>query len=139
MRFPPRTTQATWPITEMVVNSLVADPIGGARQTASGFTIEGVAWDRGHGIKQVEVSLDGGKSWKQATLGKDLGRFAFREFSFNTGKLAARQLRAVVARHQQRRRDAGGQAEVQSCGLPQQRAAADSGHGGLGSRACSVF
>ena len=48
-----------------------------------------MAWDRGHGIRQVEVSLDGGKSWKQATLGKDLGRFAFRGFSFHTGKIAA--------------------------------------------------
>ena len=48
-----------------------------------------MAWDRGHGIKQVEVSLDGGKSWKQATLGKDHGRFGFRAFSFNTGKIEA--------------------------------------------------
>ena len=56
---------------------------------AGGFTIEGVAWDRGHGIRQVEVSLDGGKSWKQATLGKDLGRFAFRAFSLHTGKIEA--------------------------------------------------
>jgi DMSO/TMAO reductase YedYZ molybdopterin-dependent catalytic subunit len=87
--FPTQDNQATWPITEMVVNSLVADPTGGARQDASGFTIKGVAWDRGHGIKQVEVSLDDGKSWKQATLGKYHGRFAFREFSFNTGKLQA--------------------------------------------------
>ena len=47
-----------------------------ARRRAS--PSQGVAWDRGHGIKQVEVSLDGGKTWKQATLGKDLGRFAFR-------------------------------------------------------------
>ena len=134
-----RTTQATWPITEMVVNSVIADPIGGTRLPAAGFAIEGVAWDRGHGIKQVEVSLDGGKSWKQATLGKDLGRFAFRAFSFDTGKIAGRQLRAVVACHQQRRRDAGGHAEVQSRRLPQQRAAADSGHRGIGRRACSVY
>jgi hypothetical protein len=78
----------TWPITEMVVNSLVADPIDGTHQAANGFTVQGVAWDRGHGIKQVEVSLDGGQTWKPADLGKDLGRFAFRPFSFKTGKLA---------------------------------------------------
>ena len=73
----------------MVVNSVIADPIAGTRLTAAGFAIEGVAWDRGHGIKQVEVSLDGGKSWKQATLDKDLGRFSFRGFNFQTGKIAA--------------------------------------------------
>ena len=86
--FPTQDNQTNWPITDMVVNSVVADPIAGSRQTAAGFTIEGVAWDRGHGIKQVEVSLDGGKTWKPATLGKDLGRFSFRGFSLQTGKLS---------------------------------------------------
>jgi len=87
--FPSQDNQTIWPITDIVVNSLVADPIDGTRQPAGGFTVQGVAWDRGHGIKQVEVSLDGGKTWKQASLGKDLGRFAFRAFSFATGKVPA--------------------------------------------------
>ena len=87
--FPSQDNPTTWPITEMVVNSVIADPIEGARLPASGFAIGGVAWDRGHGIKQVEVSLDGGKSWKQATLGKNNGHFGFQAFSFNTGKIAA--------------------------------------------------
>jgi DMSO/TMAO reductase YedYZ molybdopterin-dependent catalytic subunit len=77
----------TWPITEMVVNSVIADPLGGSRVPSSGCTVRGVAWDRGHGIKQVEVTADGGKTWKAAALGKDIGRFAFRGFSFATGKL----------------------------------------------------
>jgi DMSO/TMAO reductase YedYZ molybdopterin-dependent catalytic subunit len=77
-----------WPITEMVVNSVIANPIDGTHQPANGFTVQGVAWDRGHGIRQVEVSLDGGGTWKAADLDKDLGRFAFRGFSFHTGRLA---------------------------------------------------
>ncbi len=68
---------------------MIADPVAGARQNTAGFTVEGVDWDRGHGIRQVEVSLDGGKTWKQAVLGKDLGRFAFRAFSFQTGRIKA--------------------------------------------------
>ncbi len=87
--FPSQDNATAWPITDIVVNSLVADPIEGTRQPAGGFTVQGVAWDRGHGIRQVEVSLDGGKTWKQATLGQDLGRFAFRGFSLETGKLPA--------------------------------------------------
>jgi DMSO/TMAO reductase YedYZ molybdopterin-dependent catalytic subunit len=87
--FPSQDNATTWPITEMVVNSVVADPIDGSRLPSGGFTIEGVAWDRGHGIRQVEVSLDGGKSWKQATLGRDLGRYSFRAFSLHTGKVEA--------------------------------------------------
>lgn len=77
---------SSWPITEMVVNSVIADPIDGTRVPASGFTVQGVAWDRGHGIKLVEVTLDGGKTWQAAKLGKDLGPFAFRAFSLETGK-----------------------------------------------------
>ena len=73
------------------MNSLVAAPIDGTHQPAADFTVQGVAWDRGHGIKQVEVSLDGGKTWKPASLGNDMGRFAFRAFSFDTGKLAPGQ------------------------------------------------
>lgn len=77
----------TWPITEMVVNSVIAEPFGGSKVPAAGFTIRGVAWDRGHGIRKVEVSTDGGKSWKEAHLDKDLGRYSFRAFSLATGKL----------------------------------------------------
>lgn len=85
--FPTQDNASSWPITQMVVNSLVADPVDGDRRSRKGFTVQGVAWDRGHGIKQVEVSLDGGKTWKQATLGKDMGRYAFRAFSFATGQI----------------------------------------------------
>ena len=78
---------ATWPITEMVVNSVVATPLDGAKVTRAGFTVRGVAWDRGHGIKTVEVSFDGGMSWKPAGLDKDLGKYAFRGFSLASGAL----------------------------------------------------
>jgi sulfite dehydrogenase len=77
----------TWPVTEMVVNSVIAAPIDGANVNRSGFTVRGVAWDRGHGIKTVEVSFDGGKAWKPAELGKDLGKYAFRAFSLASGAL----------------------------------------------------
>ena len=42
--------------------------------------LSGKAWDGGAGIEAVEVSVDGRRSWRSATLGKDLGRFAWREF-----------------------------------------------------------
>ncbi len=77
----------TWPITEIVVNAVIAAPLDGSKATRSGFTVRGVAWDRGHGIKTVEVSFDGGKTWQPAALGKDLGKYAFREFSLASGTL----------------------------------------------------
>ncbi|MBV9252194.1 MAG: molybdopterin-dependent oxidoreductase [Acetobacteraceae bacterium] len=85
--FSTQNDESTWPITEMVVNSAIADPLDGARVGRNGFNIQGVAWDRGHGIRQVEVTLDGGQTWKQAVLGKDLGNYAFRSFRFATGEL----------------------------------------------------
>ncbi len=42
-----------------------------------------MAWDGGYGIGSVQVSTDGGKSWPAAALGQDLGRFAFRPWSFD--------------------------------------------------------
>jgi sulfite dehydrogenase len=87
--FPTQDNQTTWPITDIVVNSLVAGPVEGTRLTTRGFTVQGVAWDRGHGIRRVEVSLDGGKTWQDARLHNDLGPFAFRGFAFPTGQLPA--------------------------------------------------
>jgi sulfite dehydrogenase (cytochrome) subunit A len=87
MPFTSQNTDATWPITEIVVNSVIAAPIDGAKVNRSGFTVKGVAWDRGHGIKTAEVSFDGGKTWKPAELGKDHGKYAFREFSLASGAL----------------------------------------------------
>jgi hypothetical protein len=72
-----------------VVNSVIANPIEGALQPLTGFTVEGVACDHGHGIGQVDVSLDGGHTWHPANLDKEMNRFAFRPFSLRTGQLPA--------------------------------------------------
>jgi hypothetical protein len=44
--------------------------------------LSGIAWDAGHGLDRVEVSLDGGRRWEAARLGPDLGRYAFRTWEF---------------------------------------------------------
>jgi sulfite dehydrogenase (cytochrome) subunit A len=43
--------------------------------------VRGIAFDAGHGIKQVLFSQDDGQSWTETRLGKDIGRFSFREWS----------------------------------------------------------
>jgi DMSO/TMAO reductase YedYZ molybdopterin-dependent catalytic subunit len=82
-RFTSQETAVNTPITEMVVNSLITNPADGTNVRMGPVVIGGIAWDGGYGISTVEVSSDGGKTWVAATLGEDLGRFAFRTFSYN--------------------------------------------------------
>jgi sulfite dehydrogenase len=93
--FQSQVAETTVPITELVVNSVIADPLEGDEAERSGFTIRGVAWDRGAGISRVEVSLDGGGTWQDALLDGPLGRYAYRRFSLQTGSLHPGQYRLM--------------------------------------------
>jgi sulfite dehydrogenase len=86
-QFPAQEDATTWPITDITVNSLIATPVNGEQIDRAGVTLVGVAWDRGHGIQRVDVSLDGGKNWQAALLDRELGPYAFRTFRLNTGAL----------------------------------------------------
>lgn len=80
--FTSQETAANTPITEMMVNSLFTSPANGARAAVGrSATVSGIAWDGGHGVRAVEVSSDDGRTWAEATLGEDLGNFAFRPWS----------------------------------------------------------
>lgn len=80
-RFVSQENPETTPITEILVNSLIISPVAGTRlKRGEQVLLLGKAWDAGAGIAGVEVSFDGRRSWRDATLGKDLGRFAWREF-----------------------------------------------------------
>jgi DMSO/TMAO reductase YedYZ molybdopterin-dependent catalytic subunit len=81
-RFITQETDANTPITEIVVNSLITSHREGAKVKVGKLTVSGLAWDGGYGIRAVQVSTDGGKTWSNATLGQDLGPYAFRTWSF---------------------------------------------------------
>jgi len=82
-RFLSQENDANTPITEMVVNSLTTSPAEGQRfKFGRPIDVSGIAWDGGYGVRLVEVSTDGGKTWHEASLGKDDGRFAFRPWSY---------------------------------------------------------
>jgi hypothetical protein len=79
--FKSQLTEANEPITTMVVNSLITSLKSGQQQRrGTPLDVRGVAWDGGAGIASVEVSSDG-SNWTPAKLGKDLGRYSFRQFS----------------------------------------------------------
>jgi DMSO/TMAO reductase YedYZ molybdopterin-dependent catalytic subunit len=66
---------------EMTVKSWVTHPL---KESAKGpVQIYGVAFGGANAVKGVEVSVDGGKTWKAAKfIGPDLGRFAWRTFVY---------------------------------------------------------
>src|SRR5438093_1269316 len=74
--------KATVPIHRMNVRSFLVSPEPGARLAAGRpVTLKGIAFDGGYGIREVEVSDDGGSTWRRVSLGRDLGPYAFREWS----------------------------------------------------------
>lgn len=82
-RFISQETEVDTPITEMVVNSLITNiEDGQIFRLGHAIEIRGVAWDGGYGIKTVEVSTDVGREWQNAELGRDYGRFSWRQWSF---------------------------------------------------------
>lgn len=79
---PGTTPKATVPITRMTVRSFLASPASGSRLAAGRpVTLKGIAFDGGYGIREVEISDDGGATWRRASLGADLGPYSFREWS----------------------------------------------------------
>ena len=71
------------PINRMDVRSLMISPNNGQNLAAGkAIAIKGIAFDSGYGIQEVMVSTDNGASWRGAQLGKDLGNYSFREWSF---------------------------------------------------------
>ena len=96
-RFTTQENAETTPVTELMVNSLITSHVSGARlRRGERVELAGKAWDSGAGIEGVEVSADHGQSWRDATLQRDLGRFAWREFRFALDTSKAGPLEMVV-------------------------------------------
>ena len=70
-------------VQEMSVKSWINSPIPEDGNQAPGLVqIQGVAFGGMNAVKGVEVSIDGGKTWKQARLiGPDMGKYAWRQFA----------------------------------------------------------
>ena len=90
----------TRPIGRFKVRSFITSVEDGARVTAGErLLVRGIAFDGGRGIRQVRLSPDGGRTWVDATLGGDPGRFSFRPWQASVTLAAGRhalQVRAVA-------------------------------------------
>ncbi len=69
-------------IQEMSVKSWINSPLPESGTLKAGKAlVKGVAFGGLHAVKSVEVSADGGKSWKPARfIGPDMGKYAWRQF-----------------------------------------------------------
>ena len=70
------------PIGRFSIRSFITSVLDGDKIPALRSTLlRGIAFDGGYGVTGVEVSADGGSSWHQAKLGKDHGKYSFREWT----------------------------------------------------------
>jgi sulfite dehydrogenase len=73
--------KTTIPINRFTVRSFITNVSNDARVKArNATTLKGIAFDGGKGIKEVAVSTDDGATWTAAKLGRDLGKYSFREW-----------------------------------------------------------
>lgn len=81
---PGKAPSSTVPIGRFDVRSFLTNIVDGATVKAnSNLALRGIAFDGGYGISDVVVSADDGRTWTEATLGEDLGKYSFREWKAN--------------------------------------------------------
>ena len=69
------------PINRMVPRSFVTNLKDGASLKAGTKTlVRGIAFGGDSGVKSVELSVDGGTSWLPTVLGRDEGKYSFRQW-----------------------------------------------------------
>jgi sulfite dehydrogenase len=73
--------KTTVPINRMNVRSFFTTPDPGSTvPLGQPCSLDGIAFDGGSGIRQVDVSVDGGQTWQPTALGEDLGNYSFRRW-----------------------------------------------------------
>lgn len=64
--------------------SVITYPSGGHKLTGHGtYQISGLAWSGGGAVRNVEVSTDGGQSWKEAEIRGPIHKMAHTRFGLN--------------------------------------------------------
>jgi DMSO/TMAO reductase YedYZ molybdopterin-dependent catalytic subunit len=78
---PGQTGLSMVPIHRMLPRSFVTNLKDGATVKAGGATlVRGIAFGGVTGVKTVELSIDGGRTWQPTTLGRDEGKYSFRQW-----------------------------------------------------------
>jgi len=73
-----------WFESEHGPKSVITRPSGGQQLAGPGFyEITGLAWSGGGSVRRVEISTDGGRTWKDAQLQDPIARKAHTRFRLN--------------------------------------------------------
>ena len=98
----------TVPINRMIPRSFITNMADGARVVAhSPFYVRGLAMGGASAVARVDLSMDGGRSWRAAPLGPDEGKYSFRLWEATIPALAPGSYRLAV-----RCTNAAGQTQV---------------------------
>jgi DMSO/TMAO reductase YedYZ molybdopterin-dependent catalytic subunit len=69
------------PINRMVSRSFVTNITSGQQvKTGAPTTLRGIAFGGDSGVARVDYSIDNGQTWREAPLGKDEGKYGFRQW-----------------------------------------------------------
>src|ERR1700739_2253958 len=93
---PGQTGFKTVPISRMVPRSFITNiKAGDALMLGAPTLARGIAFGGDSGVARVDFSSDGGKSWQQAELGKDEGKYSFRQWQLSFTPAAGAQVLMV--------------------------------------------
>jgi DMSO/TMAO reductase YedYZ molybdopterin-dependent catalytic subunit len=68
------------PLREIAPRALITSPRDGERVAARPFVTRGYAWSGRAGLERVELSTDGGRTWRTTELGPAASPYAWREW-----------------------------------------------------------
>lgn len=81
--FQSQTDETSEPITKILINSLITNiEPGQTFNVNQPIKVKGLCWDGGDGIDRVEISIDGGNTWRMAQLKENPGRFSWRQWHY---------------------------------------------------------
>jgi hypothetical protein len=85
------------PINKMVPRSFLTNHHAGESVPASTLLLlRGIAFGGDSGVARVNVSIDGGKTWSPTELGKDEGKYSFRQWQTQVALSAAGKFSVMV-------------------------------------------
>lgn len=81
---PDSLAKVTVPISNINLHSIFVEPDTSETVTAhKQCLVEGLAFNDGTGIKKMELSFDDGKTWVEAQLNPELGKYSWRRWKYN--------------------------------------------------------